>query len=203
MIDEGYTKFQSQWRETAALEYAETEELIRWRRPLYAAGLIGQYADLGIGYGNLSLALDARGRFIISGTQTGHLEELSSEHFALVTAWDIGNNSVTSSGAVEPSSESMTHAAIYDLDAGIRAVVHTHSHELWVALNGRLPTTKDDVAYGTPQMAKEFERLFEVAGFRSDGVAVMAGHQDGLISIGQDLQEAAERILVLHQELVT
>ena len=98
---------------------------------------------------------------MISGTQTGHVVDVTAEHFAVVTAYDIGANSVTSSGPVEASSESLTHAAIYDLDSAIGGVVHAHSDQPveWLSAD-TLPSTKASVAYGTPQMAHEFSRLF-------------------------------------------
>jgi L-ribulose-5-phosphate 4-epimerase len=120
----------------------------------------------------------------------------------LVSKYDISHNIVSSSGATEASSESMTHAAIYELDDKIRAVVHVHSDKLWVGLKGVLPTTNADIAYGTPQMASEFARLFSETEFPQTGLAVMAGHDAGLISIGSNLQEATERILVLHEEFM-
>jgi ribulose-5-phosphate 4-epimerase/fuculose-1-phosphate aldolase len=197
MIDEGYIKFDSVWQTSAPLDNHEIDDLIKWRRPLYAAGLIGHYSAVNIGYGNLSQRTDVAGQFVISGTQTGHLADLGNEHFALVTAYDIKRNIVHCTGATEASSESMTHAAIYELDAKIRAVVHVHSDELWLALKGSLPTTDDSVEYGTPQMAQEFYRLFSKTDFPDIGLAVMAGHDAGLISIGSCVQEAAARVLSL------
>jgi hypothetical protein len=203
MIDEGYIKFRSNWQRSAALDNPEIDELVRWRKPLYAAGLIGHYAEAGIGYGNISMQLPDSTAFVISGTQTGHLPELDSNHFALVSDYDICSNTVTSSGAIEASSESMTHAAIYEVDSHIRAVVHVHSDEMWVGFKGVLPTTKESVAYGTPEMAHEFFRLFHETEFSQKGLAVMAGHNAGLISIGRSMQEATERILSLREEFMT
>jgi ribulose-5-phosphate 4-epimerase/fuculose-1-phosphate aldolase len=197
MIDEGYTKFVVDWTRTPPLEQDAVAELIRWRKPLYEAELIGQYEGIGIGFGNISVRTSADGQFIISGTQTGHLADLGSEHFAQVTKFDLGANSVTCSGPVQASSESMTHATIYSLDPSINAVVHIHSAYLWVRLSDSLPATDAEVAYGTPEMAEEFERLYRNTEFPTTGVAVMAGHEEGLISIGQSLQEAANRVLAL------
>ena len=200
MIDEGYIKFQSDWRRTPPLGVAEATELIRWREPLYDAGLIGVLADSGIGYGNTSVRIGDTDRFLISGTQTGHLKDLDDRHFAIVDRYDLEANSVTARGPVEPSSESMTHAAIYALNSSIRAVVHVHDQDLWLRLKGVLPTTGEGVAYGTPDMARAFRRLFEDTDFPTTGIAVMAGHEDGLVSFGKDVQEATERILTLLQD---
>jgi hypothetical protein len=46
-------------------------------------------------------------------------------------------------------------------------------------------------------MAKEFGRLLNETEFSAAGIAVMAGHEGGLISIGASVQEAAERLLFL------
>ena len=195
MIDEGYIKFDSHWQKTGALEFSEIESLNRWRRPLYDSGLIGHYKEHGIGFGNLSVRTGTEGRFIISGTQTGHLPELGAEHYALVEKYDIKQNRVFSIGATEASSESMTHAAIYELDPQVGAIVHVHSKILWAALKGSAPTTDAEVAFGTPEMAQEFHRLWRESDIRETGIAVMAGHESGLVSTGSDLQVAAERIL--------
>jgi ribulose-5-phosphate 4-epimerase/fuculose-1-phosphate aldolase len=197
MIDEGYTKFVVDWTRTPSLTHLKLAELIQWRNPLYAAGLIGEYEEQGIGFGNISVRSSAEGQFIISGTQTGHLAVLENEHFSLVTDFDLTRNSVTCSGPIQASSESMTHATLYSLDASISAVVHVHSAEMWLRLGDSLPATNAAVAYGTPEMAVEFERLYRETEFPDTGVAIMAGHEDGLISIGKNMQEAANRVLEL------
>lgn len=203
MIDEGYIKFESDWRKTEALDNAEIASLIRWRRPLYNAGLIGYYEEHGIGFGNLSVRAGAEGQFIISGSQTGHLPDLGAEHCALVKDYDIERNRVTSIGAHEASSESMTHAAIYELHPDIGAVVHVHSEALWAEMKGTAATTDAEVAFGTPEMAREFRRLFRETDFNMTGIAVMAGHEAGLVSTGSNLRQAAERILALDAKFRT
>lgn len=201
MIDEGYIKFESRWRKTGCLENAEIESLNRWRRPLYDAGLIGYDEKHRIGYGNLSVRAGRDGFFIISGSQTGHLRQLGAEHYALVERCEIGKNRVYSSGACEASSESLTHAAIYGLDSRIGAVVHVHCAELWSRLRGTVATTDAGVGFGTPVMAQEFVRLWNETDFARIGIAVMAGHESGLISFGDDLEQAAVRILSSIEEV--
>ena len=98
MIDEGYIKFDSHWRQTGPLDNAEIESLNRWRRPLYDAGLIGHYEEHGIGFGNLSARTAAQRQFIISGSQNGHLPELGAWHYALMADYDIDLNRVYSIG---------------------------------------------------------------------------------------------------------
>ena len=46
-------------------------------------------------------------------------------------------------------------------------------------------------------MAREFRRLYEETDFAGQGVAVMGGHEEGIVSFGDDIEQAAERILDL------
>jgi hypothetical protein len=197
MIDEGYVKYVSHWTPGPATHKLAAQELETWRKPLFDAGLIGEYKDLGIGYGNISIRRGSSDLFLISGTQTGHLPVTDERHYSLVTDCDIRSNVVRCSGPVQASSEAMTHAAIYALGDGIAAVVHIHSAELWQRELGQLPTSDANVAYGTPDMARELDRLYRMDGFREAGVAVLAGHEEGLISFGTTLEEAANRVLAL------
>lgn len=197
MIDEGAIKFDARWQRMPPLGGPVIEDLIRWRKPLYRAGLVGHDAAHDVGYGNLSARLGDGRQFAISGTQTGHIEAVTASHFATVTDYDIDANVVMSSGPVQASSESLTHAAIYELDPSIRGVVHVHDERLWAAMADSLPATAAHVAYGTPEMAREFMRLYEETRFAVDGVALMAGHLGGLIGFGRSVGEAAERMLAL------
>jgi len=196
-IDEGYIKYEARFTEGPPPDAERVAELERWRQPLHAAGLIGHYEDLGVGYGNISVRAAHAGAFVISGTQTGHIAETSALHYALVERVDIDANRVWSSGPIQASSEALTHAALYALSETVAAVVHVHSATLWQAFRGVLPTTGSEVAYGTPQMAHEFERLWSEGRFREEGLAVMAGHEEGIVSIGESLEEAAKRVLAL------
>jgi L-ribulose-5-phosphate 4-epimerase len=89
-----------------------------------------------------------------------------------------------------PSSESLTHAAIYESDPSTSAVIHCHDSGLWATLLNRAPTTSKSVAYGTPEMAYEIVRLFKVTNMRSRKILVMAGHEGGVVNFGKNLQEA-------------
>jgi len=196
-LDEGYIKYRSHWSPGPAPDIAATTLLEKWRSPLFVAGLIGHYDELNIGFGNISVRSPEPGRFLITGTQTGHIEHTTAEHYALVTGFDIGRNEVFCSGPVQASSEAMTHAAIYLLDSSIGAIVHVHSKALWDQHMNALPTTEAAVSYGTPEMAGELKRLYRESRFGSVGIAVMGGHSEGLISIGESLELAATRILTL------
>lgn len=195
MIDEGYTKYECDWRQAPPLPAAAVATLNAWRNRLRGAGLIGYYREHGVGFGNVSVREDDSEAFIISGTQTGHIEATDEHHYARVLGCDIEANRVACEGPVQASSEALTHAAIYLLDPDIRAVVHVHDAGLWNALVDRIPTTSRDVAYGTPGMALEFRRLHEHTDFARRGIAVMGGHVEGIVSFGKDIEQAAQRIL--------
>ncbi|MBS3744791.1 MAG: class II aldolase/adducin family protein [Wenzhouxiangellaceae bacterium] len=197
MIDEGYTKYTVDWHRAPALPAAMIVELNDCRNRLYAAGLVGYYEAHGVGFGNVSiLAPDGRG-FIISGTGTGEIAHTDERHYSWVTDYDIDANRVVCHGPVQASSEALTHAAIYELDSVIRAVVHVHSAELWQRLIDRVPTTAANVPYGTPEMSREFVRLYRETDFVDGGVVVMAGHEEGIVACGADLKQAEHRILKL------
>jgi ribulose-5-phosphate 4-epimerase/fuculose-1-phosphate aldolase len=198
-IDEGYVKYISDWTVGPAPDAAAVQLLERWRRPLYDAGLVGHYEQHNVGFGNISIRVPQSGQFIISGTQTGHHRTTTGEHYARVTSSDIRRNRISCTGPVQASSEALTHAAIYELSERINAVVHVHSRALWNQYMNRLPTTRADVPYGTPEMAKEFARLWRDSDFAECGLAVMAGHDEGIVSIGANLDEAATRALQLAQ----
>lgn len=195
MIDEGYTKYECEWRQAPALPAESVAELNAWRNRLHQRGLIGYYEEHRVGFGNVSIREGDSGVFIISGTQTGHVETADQRHYGRVIRCDIEANRVLCEGPVQASSEALTHAAIYALDPAIRAVVHVHDARLWHALIDRVPTTSRDISYGTPEMALEFRRLYEESAFAEHGIAVMGGHDDGLVAFGRDIEEASRRIL--------
>ena len=162
---EGVIKFQLQFSPAEPIPDRHLREINAWRRILYLTGLIGQDPGRygGYGYGNISQRLPAReadrlgdGRFVISGTQTGQLAHLTNEHYATVLACEPDRNWVAAEGPIKPSSESLTHGAIYSLDPALRCVIHAHSPEIWQrARELDIPTTRPEVPYGTPEMAAE------------------------------------------------
>lgn len=195
MIDEGYTKYEVDWREAPPLSADAVAELNTWRNRLHDRGLIGYYPQHGVGFGNVSIRERDSDAFIISGTQTGHIGKTDERHYARVTGCDVEANLVQCEGPVQASSEALTHAAIYALDPAIRAVVHVHSVAMWNELMDKVPTTSRDVSYGTPEMAHEFRRLYEETDFAQQGIAVMGGHEEGIVTFGRDVEQAAQRVL--------
>ena len=202
-MEEGVIKFTLQFTEAGPVDMQPIAELNKWRTILWQQALIGQDPARyeGYGFGNVSQRIgtdDARGKrcFIISGTQTGHLPALDSSHYTLVTRYDAASNSVSAAGPIKPSSESLTHGMIYDLDDEIRIVLHVHSPDIWLAADRLgIPVTDSAVPYGTPKMAAEVQRLFNETDVRDQKIFSMGGHEDGIVSFGTTAEEAGDILL--------
>jgi len=192
MQEEGVIKFKANWIKAAPPDFDDIKELNEWRDKLYDAKLIGKNDD-GIGYGNISTRFNAN-NFIITGSSTGKLPKLGAEHYTLVTAFDLDKNTVTNVGAVIASSESLTHAVIYESHEKVNAVIHVHHFTLWKKLLQMLPSTGKDIEYGTPAMAKEIQRLFEESNLVEKKIFAMAGHEGGIVSFGKNLTEAGQKL---------
>lgn len=170
-----------------------------WRSVLYRLQLIGQNPEKydGLGYGNISqrLAVDSAA-FVISGTQTGHLAQLSANDYALINNASVEQNQINSSGLSAPSSEALTHAGVYQQDATAQVVIHVHSPEIWrqtLALN--LPHTTAEIAYGTPAMAQAVKNLFSSGQLSQLALFTMLGHQDGIVAWGATFEQAATLLI--------
>ena len=196
MIDEGYIKYSCHWVNTPSITSAEIVELNQCRNQLYQLGLIGQY-DNGIGFGNLSIRDTLPNNFIISGTQTGGIACLQTQHYTRVTEFDWNKNFVSCQGLIKASSETLTHAAVYCANSEVNAVVHVHHLPLWQQLIDRVPTTARHCVYGTPAMAEEIMRLCRQAPTKQQKIIVMSGHREGIITFGSTLSEATDVLLRL------
>lgn len=194
MVGEGYLKFNCKRLDEDIIIPAKTfDEITVWRQKMFEKGLIGVTHD-GIGYGNISVRAPGEG-FFISGTATGSLAELSQNHYALVNTWQPEMNSLTCTGRINASAESLSHAAIYDSLPGIGAVIHIHHQPMWKKFIGTLPTTPADVMYGTPEMADEIMKIVQLLNPLQDSILVMGGHEDGIIAWGKTIAYTGETIL--------
>ncbi len=204
MQEEGVIKFDLRYSYAESATPAPPAALNAWRNRLWQLQLIGQQADRygGLGYGNVSRRIETADApvgyraFIISGSQTGGLARLEARHYCVVTDWDVLCNRVIARGPVRPSSEALTHGALYDQDDDIRVVFHVHSPTIWRE-SGRLGLVRSDpaVAYGTPQMADEITRLFRETDLSRAAIFVMGGHADGVIAFGTDENTAGTVLL--------
>lgn len=169
-------------------------ELNLCRRKLLGLRLIGLDSN-GVGFGNVSIRDGASKNFSITGSATGGLPQLTATDCVRVVAYDFAMNWLRYEGAAIPSSESLTHAAIYESDPSSSAVIHCHDFSLWTTLLDRVPTTSRAVPYGTPEMAYEIIRLFKESDVRSKKIFVMAGHEAGVVTFGKNLGDAFDVVM--------
>lgn len=191
-----YIKFSCERVAAGITSFGGLTELNAYRRRLLDLRLIGVDSN-GIGFGNLSVRDGATDNFYITGSATGGLQELTLRDCAKVVACDFRMNRVRYEGSAIPSSESLTHAAIYESEATAGAVIHCHQLKLWAALLNQAPATSKAGEYGTPELAYEITQLFTQSEVRTRKIIVMAGHEGGILTFGEGLEEA---FAVLMQE---
>jgi len=184
-----YIKFTCERAAAEITPFGGFAELNAYRRKLLQLRLIGVDAN-GIGFGNLSIRDGPTNKFYITGSATGGIPELTLADCARVVAYDLKQNWLRYEGSPIPSSESLTHAAVYESDAKAGSVIHCHDSRLWAALLNQSPTSSKAVNYGTPDMAYEVMGLFKLADLQSRKILVMAGHEGGIVAFGRDLAEA-------------
>lgn len=151
--------------------------------------LIGAYEN-GVGFGNISQRIGSTNKFYITGSATGEIPVLEPGHYVRVDACNFTDNAVRCTGPLKASSESLTHAAIYQIDQGTNSVVHVHNMDLWESLKDIVPTTRPEFEYGTPDLALDVFRLFKETDVIEKRIIVMGGDPSGIIAFGNDMDEA-------------
>ena len=201
---EGIIKFRLEYTPAAPLPAQQLRELNAWRKMLVMLKLIGQDPEryAGWGFGNISCRLEPFDappelrRYVITGTQTGEIADLRPEHFVVVTECHPAQNTTVAAGPIKPSSESMTHGAVYAADPQIRWVMHVHSPHIWRAAERLgIPVTDPSIPYGTPEMSAAVLKLFETTAVAERRIFSMGGHEDGIVSFGQTAEEAGVALL--------
>ncbi len=194
MKDEGYIKYKCIWQDASIAVPESVFRLLNlWREKLFGLSLIGMYEN-GIGFGNISVKNDD-GSFFITGSATGGKPVLELDDYAMVTKWNFEKNQLHCTGKTKASSESLTHAAIYESNNKISSVIHVHATGIWKNFLKKMPTTGEEILYGTPEMAIGIKNLLENKDNIEKGIVVMGGHEEGILTFGKDLDEAGDRIL--------
>ena len=193
MNETGSVKFKCEQTPAEISPFDGFDELNRFRRKLRELGMVG-LDENGIGFGNLSVRNGSMSRFYITGSGTGGIGELKPDDCAKVVAYDFARNWLQSEGPRVASSESLTHAAVYESDPEAGAVIHGHDREMWAQLLDKIPATPAGIEYGTPEMAYAVKRLFQTGQLKGSGIFVMRSHIGGLVAFGKDLEEAFEKL---------
>lgn len=193
-VEDGYIKYNCYLKKEDLVHLPIMDDINSIRIRLMKLGLIGIYPSK-ISYGNISNRL-SRFEFIISGTQTGEYEILETKHFAIVNKADIDGNTLYCYGNNNASSESLTHAALYQIDDTINSVIHIHSYKMWTELINKVPTTPSTAEFGTPEIAKSIQNLYnDNPDVKLKRIIALGGHHEGIIAFGNDLNSALFTIL--------
>ncbi len=195
MTSEGVIKFDLEYTPSPPSEWQGFPHLEAWRTIFFRLGLIGKDPNSyqGLSYGNISQRV-GRKRFIISGTQTGGNASLGREHYCVIEQVALETSRVWAKGPIPPSSETLTHAAVYQASYQVNAVIHGHCPEIWQAADMMdYPQTPCSIEYGTPAMAKAVAALVKRRPF--SGIIVMKGHRDGILSYANNIDNAGQLLV--------
>ncbi|MFU8816464.1 MAG: class II aldolase/adducin family protein [Pseudomonadales bacterium] len=184
-----------------AVADADTVAALRgWREVLRRLGLLGQHPARygGLGFGNMSARDPARpDQMIITASQSSGAETLEDDDLVRIVRSNPARFWVDAVGRQPPSSETLTHAMIYQADAAVRWVFHAHSPDIWrraTALG--LPATPAAVAYGSTAMVEAVAQL--IAAQEPGPLAfVTHGHEDGVFACGASAEEAGSALVAL------
>lgn len=206
VIDDGVIKYdRSNFSHCETLSNEEFQKLEYWREKLYKLNLIGEYPEVQVGFGNMSMIMDYQSihktdarQFVITGTQTGKYAHLNGAHYTRVLDYEIDNLKIKMMGAIEASSEALTHAAIYAANDNIKVIFHIHSTKLWEGMiKDKADFTAKDIPYGTVEMAHATQKCIEG---KNAGIFCMHGHEDGIVIYGRNLEEVGALTLELNQK---
>jgi ribulose-5-phosphate 4-epimerase/fuculose-1-phosphate aldolase len=200
-MTEGYIKFNCHWEQKEIHIPEELFLLLEEKRAkMYKLGLIGMYPN-GIGFGNISVRTEGH-TFLITGSATGQFEKLKPSHYSLVSAYHFTENTISCQGLTKASSESLSHAAIYEALPEVGAVVHVHCLNLWEKLMNHYPTTSGEIEYGTPEMAQAVQDLASELKMKEEKIIIMGGHREGILAFGQNLDEATNQIIKIYNRYI-
>ncbi len=190
---EGIIKYHCHWQKGEPLPVEACAGLLAGRQQLAVQRYIG-VDDQGIGYGNISQRWQSSSQFLITGSQTGSLPQLTPAHLSLVTDVDIGHNELHCQGPVKASSEAMSHGIIYQMRPACDCVIHIHDRRLWERYMSKWPTTPPEASYGSVALAQALKALLQVPS-EPFQMIVMGGHEPGLLIYGQAIDKTIDYLL--------
>ena len=186
------------------------------KQQVYEANmLLPQYGLVVFTWGNVSGIDREKGLFVIKPSGVPY-EKLRAEDMVVV---DLEGKKVE--GALNPSSDTPTHAELYRLFADVGGIVHTHSRwaTIWAQAGREIPaygTTHADYFHGPvpctrPLTEEEVNRAYELetgrviaSHFEDNGI--VPAHVPGVLvnshgpfSWGKDAKKAVENAAVLEE----
>ncbi|MCP4971531.1 MAG: class II aldolase/adducin family protein [Arcobacter sp.] len=199
--EEGVIKYSLKYKNTGEISLKECNKIESVRSRLFALGLIGAYSN-GIGYGNISLKTKTKSSFVITATQTGELEKLSSKCYSLVEKVDFKKFKTYAKGPSKPSSEAITHACIYSLNKDIKAVIHVHNEKIWDYMLKNNYLSTNDTPYGTLEMVEDIKNIYKNIDPFLHNAFVMKGHFEGVVTFGETLKDAEKTLYQIIQKMI-
>jgi ribulose-5-phosphate 4-epimerase/fuculose-1-phosphate aldolase len=190
-MNEGIIKFHCIFTESDPPAQSDIIEINKIRSKLVELNLIGTTDDC-ISYGNISIRYGKSGKFIITGTQTGSKNILTNRDYSIVTDYDIESNKLICTGKIKASSESLTHAAVYNIRNDINSVIHIHNTAMWKAMLNKKPTTSPVFEYGTSELA---QAVGQMCNKTNENLIILSGHTDGIIAYGKNSEAVFVTIL--------
>ncbi|MBS4013573.1 MAG: class II aldolase/adducin family protein [Bacteroidetes bacterium] len=195
MYNEGVIKFDFLCKDKDYIIPQNVFEIINpVRNKLADENLIGQYTD-GLCYGNISIRANDSNEFYISASDTGKIKKAGKEHYVRIHQCSIEENFCLFSGSGLPSSETLTHYIIYRYCKEVNSVIHIHNREIWLKLIDKVPTTPKSAEYGTIDMVRAVENLFNNGSLQKSKILVMHGHEEGVVCFGESADEAESIVL--------
>lgn len=197
---EGLIKFTARATAGTVPWGSDAEALDHARTQLHDLGLIGIDPN-GVGFGNISLRLPDKNAFLITGSGTGKRRVLGPDGYCLVTSWQPETNEVRYCGPLKPSSESLSHGAVYTACADTRCVIHIHNRPLHQhMLDHGFLRTPQSAAFGTAELAAAINRLVQ-QNSTPDGILVTPGHPDGVLAYGATIDNALRTLFTARKQL--
>lgn len=198
--DEGILKFKLTLKRAPAPEMNQVIALEKWRALFFKLGLIGEYPNEKISYGNMSSRTNKKS-FIITGTQTGHLAHLQAHHYTKVIDCDLKKGLVSAEGLIPPSSEALIHFGIYEANPTIQYLFHVFNQDLCKNLKqGPFDSISEDISNGPQEIVEAANALLWK---KSSGLFIMNGHEGGIVSYGMTVEETGKIILEHYRKLGT
>lgn len=179
-MNERIIKFSYEFVSNRIPSTKKIKKLNELRQKFWKFKLIG-VDENGISYGNISQRL-TKSSFLITASQVGIEETLMAEDYVIIRKADVELNRVWVEGIKPPSSESLTHYAIYKANPLANLVIHFHHKKLWEKLFEIVPTTKINEGYGTKELAQSIFELISKFENKNSGIIVLGGHKGGLIA---------------------
>ena len=167
-------------------------ELVSWAKKLDEDGLTPPYEYNGrkCNAGNLSYRKEPG--FVITPTARSSAS-LSPLDLVFVVRCDPAGRKVFARGSNPPSSEALTHYAIYSARPDVGAVFHGHDGAILKNAGKMGEAVAKEAAYGSVELALGVQKSAEKADF-----IVLENH--GFIALGKTMRDAGELALGKHDE---